>query len=285
MSTPEWQNVRHCEQRADHRGRVLYLCVGSPHVFCYSDGEYLGSEPTVEAARRLCESGKRRDYVMGVIETTAEQFKANKAKLAKWEKFDKVEWRAPPEDDEKLPQRIRELDKKTFAVYRAGQYLGSEASLELAQKRAALNTHSDKNRVMQLWEQAHPDELPPFLQLTPEERAEYWLRHPPQPKAVGGAGVPVVPATAGQRAKAGLIEDAGGAKAARPARAPKGDVPTGTIRVANGTNPKKPGSGAAKRWDLLFSHDGKTVDEFVAAGGNPETLANAMAKGNVEVKS
>jgi hypothetical protein len=287
---PEWRDVRHCEQRAYHAGRVLYLSVGHPHVFCYSDGEYLGTEPTVEAARRLCETGKRRDYVMGVIETTEEQFKANKLKVAKWEKLDKVEWRAPPEGDSKLPQRIRELDKKTFAVYRDGQYLGSEATLELAQKRAALGTRSDKNRVMQLWEHAHPDELPPFLQLTPEERAEYWLRHPPQPravvgapKAVGGAGVPVVPATAAARARAALVEDAGGSTA-KPTRAKRtGDVPTGTIKVLNGANPKKPGSGAAKRWDLLFSHDGKTVAEFAAAGGNLETLANAMTKGNVEV--
>jgi len=205
MSTPEWWDIRHCEQRADHAGRVLYLCVGSPHVFCYSDGEYLGSETTVEAARKLCESGKRRDYVMEVLETTETAFKAAKLKIAKWEKKDKVEWSAPPEGDaEKLPQRIRQLDAKTFAVYRAGQYLGSEATLELAQKRAALGTRSDKNRVMQLWEQTHPDELPPFLQLTAEERAEYWRLHPPAtkarpvvpPRAVGGAGVPVVPVTA-----------------------------------------------------------------------------------------
>jgi len=295
MSTPEWQDVRHCEQRAVcDNGRVLYLCVGSPHVFCWSDGEYLGTEPTVEAARRLCVSGKRRDYVVDTLVTTEAAFKAAKLKIAKWEKIDKVEWRAAPEGESKLPQRIRQLDAKTFAVYRDGKYLGSEATLELAQKRCALNAVSEKNRVMHLWEQAHPDELPPFLQLTPEERAEYWLRHPPQPraravvgtpKAVGGAGVPVVPATPGQRAKAGLIEDAGGGNTKAPRAKRTGDVPSGTIRVANGTNPKKAGSGAAKRWDLLFSHDGKTVAEFLAAGGNPETLANAMTKGNVEVKS
>ena len=229
---------------------------------------------------------------MEVVETTEAAFKNAKLKLPKWEKIDKVEWRAPPEGDEKLPARIRQLDPKTFAVYRAGQYLGSEGTLELAQKRAALNARSQKNRVMQLWEQTHPDELPPFLQLTPEERAEYWRLHPPQvrarpvvvPKAVGGAGVPVVPVTAAARAKAALVEDAGGTTA-RPVRAKRtGDVPTGTIHVVNGTNPKKAGSGAAKRWDLLFSHDGKTVDQFITAGGNPETLANAMAKGNVEVK-
>ena len=44
----------------------------------------------------------------------------------------------------------------------------------------------------------------------------------------------------------------------------------------SGDNPKKPGSSAHARWELLIKHSGKTVGDFLAAGGNPVTLKNAL---------
>jgi len=100
----------------------------------------------------------------------------NDAAKLKWTQIDKQEWTAP-DPGMVLPARIRRLDAKTHACYRQGKYLGSEATLQLAQERCELNAISEKNRVMALWEKAHPDELPPGLQLTDAERAEYWRHH------------------------------------------------------------------------------------------------------------
>ncbi len=116
------------------------------------------------------------------METTAKAHaalpKAKQLKLA-WTQNDKSNWSAPV-PDEKLPARIRELDKKTFSCFRDGKYLGSEPTMDDAKKRVVLNQQSEKNRTMRAWEQAHPNELPPFLRLTEAERAMYWERHPPQ---------------------------------------------------------------------------------------------------------
>lgn len=50
-------------------------------------------------------------------------------------------------------------------------------------------------------------------------------------------------------------------------------------------NPKKQGSSAWGRWEVLFAHcDGQTVGEYIKNHGNPTTLQNAVAKGWVRVK-
>ncbi len=107
------------------------------------------------------------------LETTAEAWsdlpKAKQKHLA-WTSAGKDEWHAVV-PDEKLPARIRELDKKTYSCFRNGKYLGSEPNLEDAKKRVIVNQTSQKNRVMRAWEMAHPDELPPGLQLTDSANA------------------------------------------------------------------------------------------------------------------
>jgi hypothetical protein len=97
--------------------------------------------------------------------------KAQRLKL-EWRALDKWNWHADI-DGEELPARIRAMDTKTFAVYRAGKYLGSEASLELAKKRIDLNIPSQFNRVAKAWEDAHPFELPPALLFTQAERDKF----------------------------------------------------------------------------------------------------------------
>lgn len=51
-------------------------------------------------------------------------------------------------------------------------------------------------------------------------------------------------------------------------------------------NPKKEGTDPWKRWAFMFSYadNGKTVGEFVTAGGNPTTLKNGVKMGWVKVK-
>ncbi len=50
-----------------------------------------------------------------------------------------------------------------------------------------------------------------------------------------------------------------------------------------GKNPKREGSDAFARWEYLRSCNGKTVAEFLASGGNPTTLKNAVAKKHVKL--
>jgi hypothetical protein len=161
-------------------GRLLHVDAGSPHLFCYSDGHYLGSETSMPQAIKRCESNSKGDYVME-FETTEQVWKALKPKPkieTAWAETAKDNWQATY-DGESLPARIRRLDDRTHAVYRDGKYLGSEATLATAKMRADIGTESQRNATMRLWEQTHPGELPPFLQLTAGERAEYWRRNPP----------------------------------------------------------------------------------------------------------
>ena len=211
---------------------------------------------------------------------TAAQYKRLKPKPDwTWVAATKDKWVVSeiPEGECAAP-RITGLDGKTFAAYRDGKFLGCEGTLELAKQRCAINAISERNEILRKWEKAHPEELPPFMQLTDEERAEYWRRNPP--KRASAAPAP--------RFATGGRGDTGRGEV--PPERPKkvaGPLPSGKLGRLKDGNPKKAGSGAHKRWDaLLTSADkGLTVEAYVAAGGNPDTLANAVRMGWVEVKS
>ena len=267
--TTEWTEPRHGECQTRLGGRVLHVCSGSTHHFCYSDGEYLGTEQTMSAARQRCLNNERGEYVM--IPTTTEQAWAElrpRPKTWEWIQLDKANWLAPVQEAEKMPPRIRRMDEKTWSCYRDARYLGSEKSLDEAKKRCQINDVSQRNSVIRLWEQTHPGELPPALQMTDEERAEHWRRYPPATRASTGdrGAAPASPAKG---------------RAARDTEA----VPQGVLRVkAGAVIPKKPGSSAHGRWAVLWAHDGKTVKEYAAAGGNLTTLANAVERKLVKVE-
>src|SRR5579859_7494881 len=133
------------------------------------------------------------------IETTQQAFdalpKGKRLKL-EWTQQDKANWQATI-DGETLPARVRSLDAKTFAAYRAGKYLGCEPTLELAQKRVVLGEQSQRNRVLAAWEKEHPLEIPPYLRFTDAERAEYWSHNPPAKAASGGQRLAPVPKAVG----------------------------------------------------------------------------------------
>jgi hypothetical protein len=48
------------------------------------------------------------------------------------------------------------------------------------------------------------------------------------------------------------------------------------IKLLTSRNPTKPGTAKHKRWSILFAHNGKTWEEYRDAGGNPDTLKNAL---------
>lgn len=56
------------------------------------------------------------------------------------------------------------------------------------------------------------------------------------------------------------------------------------IKILKEKIPKKEGSDAWSRWQLLYQHAGKTVGEFIAAHGNPTTLRNAVKMAAVQVE-
>jgi hypothetical protein len=56
------------------------------------------------------------------------------------------------------------------------------------------------------------------------------------------------------------------------------------IRWVGGANPKKAGSAPHERWELLIAHSGRSVGQFVAAGGNTQTLANAIKGGYAQLQ-
>ncbi len=198
---------------------------------------------------------------------------------------DRNQWLQANPKEGSLAARIKQLDKATFACYRDGKYLGCEATLELAFARVKTNTRSETNREME-WQKSHPDEQPLGLRLTDTERAKAWADAPPaQATRVTSRGA--APRQGEDLATSRLRAELAAEGRRKVAGAPKdrADPPVaGRIVVANSTNPKKAGTGAHKRWALLFSHDGKTVAEYVRARGNVTTLANAMAKGNVRVE-
>lgn len=138
-----------------------------------------------------------------------------------WAKFKKDEWRADVGDT--LPSRIKQLDAKTFCVYRAGRYLGCEASLKDAAERAKVNVRSEINRERE-WQQNHPDEQPLGLRLTPEERDKGWQDSPP--KVARAAAKPAPPVAGGSRMPSGAPMSKHGdvLPKAKPARASKADA-------------------------------------------------------------
>lgn len=61
------------------------------------------------------------------------------------------------------------------------------------------------------------------------------------------------------------------------------DLPDGKIVRLIDKNPKRAGTDAHVRWEVMFGYVGKTVAEYVGDKGNPTTLKNAIKAGYVKV--
>lgn len=239
---------------------------------------------------------------------------AKAAPAAKFEEFDwherirGQEWLATKPEKDTCPPRIRCSSKNTdgtyiYFCYRNGEYIGFGKSLEDAQ-RFCEKGEKDKSRDVTIAKIKHyvdktPGEIPPWLLFTQEERNAVravtpWaapsatkvrlsLERPRDP------GVKEDPGT--KRLREELAKEAavraGKEVAARPKRTDlQGTLADGKLVRLRDENPKAPGSAAHKRWEALFAAcaKGLTVRQFEEAGGNPETLRNAIAKGYVRAQ-
>jgi hypothetical protein len=61
------------------------------------------------------------------------------------------------------------------------------------------------------------------------------------------------------------------------------DLPEGKIQRLIEKNPKRAGTDAHVRWEVMFGYAGKTVAEYIGDKGNPTTLKNAIKAGYVKV--
>lgn len=209
----------------------------------------------------------------------------------------KDQWLEVNAKNPEMPARIKRLDAKTFACYRDGKYLGSEATIAEAFDRIKVNAISEKNRVMALWQREHPDELPPGLQLTEAERAEYWRHNPVR----GGQFRPSGPLRREPGAKPGgstkiPSADGGGVRvpgsaADAPARAPVasgGRFKPGagaTITAKPGTVPiGKAGSKWHERQKAVLACVGNTVQYCLAHGGDKDAIKHMTLKGVITLE-
>jgi hypothetical protein len=139
----------------------------------------------------------------------------------------------------------------------------------------------------------HRGDLPPFQALTEAEQRAVLGQYPYAAPSAGKLRRGAAEGRGGSSAeRRGLAEEASGAagRAARaqpkPRTADLAAAAEGRLARLAGDNPKRPGSGAHARWEALFAAcaAGSTVQAFAAAGGNLDTLANAVAKGYVKVE-
>jgi hypothetical protein len=228
--------------------------------------------------------------------------------VLEWRQTSKDTWLAddPAGDKTKAGGRIKMSGQKwlygpdadpIYFVYRDGNYLGQDTSLEAAQRRAQYRESSSTV----LKDQVEGGGMPAFLNLSEKERrAQRANAPPPAPARPFGApakartveaGPPpddpaLAKALAERQALAGARASTKDQKKAER-KAAKMAVrfdDDAVITVTVEKNPRKPGTGAHARFALLMEHSGKTVAAFKAAKGNMETLENAVKDGRASVK-
>lgn len=187
----------------------------------------------------------------------------------------------------------------TFFCYRDGRYLDCAKTLDKAKEicERSIAWWTDKERAasdrrIKEYVDKYPNDIPPFLLLTAEERGAIRRQYPASAPATSKVSREVErregedPATTKLRAEVAAAKAAaGGGKQPRAAKvAAVAARPDAKLARLRDGNPKQEGSAPYKRWALLFEHcdKGSTVAEFLAAGGNPETLANAVKAGWVK---
>lgn len=188
--------------------------------------------------------------------------------------------------------------KYVYFCYRNGSAIDVTSSLDLAKAACVRGTlkKGDAEATARIlgYVTNHALEIPPFLALTDRERRAVRASYPmsaPSPAKLAAYAAPRKdedPGTVRLRAElvaAQAAKQGSGAKVAKPATAALAASPDAVLARLRDGNPKKPGSAAARRWSLLFEHcdSGSTVKVFEAAGGNAETLANAISKGWVKL--
>lgn len=219
-----------------------------------------------------------------------------------------VEWTSNVPAGEKVPARIKISSRNSDGSYSYFCYRNAEAvavrhELKDAMRACEIGKQSKLSDSVLAYVTDHPLEIPPFLALSEGERRavreQYGYAAPAASRVAAAqergvrrdAGDDSDPGTRALRAQ--LAREGSGAQG-RAARAAEGAAPRpkktaleaaeGRLVRAKDGNPKKPGTGAHKRWETLFAACGGTVAAYRDAGGNMETLANAVAKGHVRIE-
>jgi hypothetical protein len=181
---------------------------------------------------------------------------------------------------------IRELSlnsdgTRSYAVMRNGRALGAPRSLELAKQRAFEGVIPqrllDSEKRLQKYLNEGNRSADEFKKLTKEEQGAVANVYPwamPRKSELDAKGVKV---------KGTVVRD--DLLSTNEKKAVKAALPMDSKieRIRDG-NPKKEGTDAWGRWEIMFSHDGQTVASYIKNHGNPTTLINACAKGWVKVK-
>jgi len=211
--------------------------------------------------------------------------KASKTKPArdnwKWIEVDKDNWHLDHvPDGEKTPPRIRRSSKNsdgsfTHWVYRDGQFIDSTFDLSEA-KNIAKSGQMRPERLLAI------EKIRRYLKETPRDAVAFAKLHEREKQAISDTYPWALP-TKSSMEKTGV----------RAPRATRGDMLSkqekkaqdlpmdSVIKKLKSKNPKRAGTDAWTRWELLFQHDGKTIEEFVRHHGNPTTLRNAVRAGYV----
>jgi hypothetical protein len=107
---------------------------------------------------------------------------------------------------------------------------------------------------------------------------------PPAPGAVGAGAAPGAPAAGGLGHPTGHLAAPAPALRNTNARG-KASYPAGAVIVmAIKHNIRKAGTAKHARFAVLLAHHGKTYGEYLKAGGNAETLRNAVNEALCEVQ-
>jgi hypothetical protein len=164
-------------------------------------------------------------------------------------------------------KRFTNGPEERFYVNRDKEYLGSNKTLDEAKERAQKRIRA-----------------PRLGDLSPEQRAAQAEMERREVEAVttkrGRAQ------TEGEKKESRVIAKVQ-AEAKIAERARKADIrldPVARIKILATENWRKPGTGAHTRAEFLMSYAGKTVEDYTAAGGNLETLTNAIKAKRAELE-
>lgn len=185
----------------------------------------------------------------------------------------------------------KELDGTfKFYAYRSGRILGRRDTAQEAQKLCEGGKADARKDAAALYAANHSGDIPMFLRLAAHEREQvrkHFKFDAPAPAKLAAFEKrgEVVPPPA--KPKATVARKEAPQPKATVARKEVSKFPeTGKLVRLKDGNPKKEGTAAWARWDLMFKHCAKasTVKTFAADGGNLETLTNAVLKGYAAVK-
>jgi hypothetical protein len=210
---------------------------------------------------------------------------------------------------ERVPARIRLSSRNSdgsysYFCYRDADGIAIAKSLDEAKRKCEIGKQPKLSDNVLRYVEDHPLDIPWWLKLTDKERAairaQYPYAAPPASRVdrvlssivkkgrnggpdLSDPGTQKLLAEMAAKEAAGATAAATGRVAAKPRTTALETAEGRLVRLKEG-NPKKPGTWAHKRWEALFAACDKPASAYRLAGGNLETLANAISKGYVKIE-